>query len=51
MNLKGKSFLKLLDLTPEEISGLLELAAVSFGFAVSTFSGQNLGAGKRNGSW
>ena len=27
MNLKGKSFLKLLDLTPEEISGLLELAA------------------------
>ena len=27
MNLKGKSFLKLLDLTPEEIAGLLELAA------------------------
>ena len=27
MNLKGKSVLKLLDLTPEEISGLLELAA------------------------
>nr|MBQ8243732.1 ornithine carbamoyltransferase [Oscillospiraceae bacterium] len=27
MNLKGKSFLKLLDLTPEEIGGLLELAA------------------------
>ena len=27
MNLKGKSFLKLLDLTSEEISGLLELAA------------------------
>ncbi|MEA4964787.1 MAG: ornithine carbamoyltransferase [Oscillospiraceae bacterium] len=27
MNLKGKSFLKLLDLTPEEISGLLRLAA------------------------
>ena len=27
MNLKGKSFLKLLDLTPEEITGLLELAA------------------------
>ncbi len=27
MNLKGRSFLKLLDLTPEEISGLLELAA------------------------
>ena len=27
MNLKGKSFLKLLDLTPEEISGLLALAA------------------------
>ena len=27
MNLKGKCFLKLLDLTPEEISGLLELAA------------------------
>ncbi|MCI6228863.1 MAG: ornithine carbamoyltransferase [Clostridiales bacterium] len=27
MNLKGKSFLKLLDLTPEEIVGLLELAA------------------------
>ena len=27
MNLKGKSFLKLLDLTPAEISGLLELAA------------------------
>ena len=27
MNLKGKSFLKLLDLTPEEIGGLLEPAA------------------------
>ena len=27
MNLKGKSFLKLLDLTPEEIDGLLDLAA------------------------
>ena len=27
MNLKGKSFLKLLDLTPEEIAGLLALAA------------------------
>ena len=27
MNLKGKSFLKLLDLTPGEIGGLLELAA------------------------
>ena len=27
MNLEGKSFLKLLDLTPEEIVGLLELAA------------------------
>ena len=27
MNLKGKSFLKLLDLTPEEMEGLLELAA------------------------
>ena len=27
MNLKGKSFLKLLDFTPEEISGLLSLAA------------------------
>ena len=27
MNLKGKSFLKLLDLTPDEIGGLLELAA------------------------
>ena len=27
MNLKGKSFLKLLDFTPEEISGLLELSA------------------------
>ena len=27
MNLKGKSFLKLLDLTPEEMVGLLELAA------------------------
>ena len=27
MNLKGKSFLKLLDYTPEEINGLLELAA------------------------
>ena len=27
MNLKNKSFLKLLDLTPEEISGLLEMAA------------------------
>lgn len=27
MNLKGKSFLKLLDFTPEEIGGLIELAA------------------------
>ncbi len=27
MNLKGKSFLKLLDLTPEEMGGLLDLAA------------------------
>lgn len=27
MDLKGKSFLKLLDLTPEEITGLLELSA------------------------
>ena len=27
MNLKGKSFLKLLDFTAEEISGLIELAA------------------------
>ena len=27
MNLKGKSFLKLLDLTPEEIGGLIDLAA------------------------
>ncbi|MBQ7801823.1 MAG: ornithine carbamoyltransferase [Oscillospiraceae bacterium] len=27
MNLKGKSFLKLLDFTPEEIKGLLDLAA------------------------
>ena len=27
MNLKGKSFLKLLDFTPEEIEGLLDLAA------------------------
>ena len=26
MNLKGKSFLKLLDFTPEEISGLIDLA-------------------------
>ena len=28
LNLKGKSFLTLLDLTPEEITGLLDLAAV-----------------------
>ncbi len=27
MSLKNKSFLKLLDLTPEEINGLLDLAA------------------------
>ncbi len=27
MNLKGKSFLKLLDLTPDEIAGLIDLAA------------------------
>ena len=27
MNIKGKNFLKLLDLTPEEITGLLDLAA------------------------
>ena len=26
MNLKGKSFLKLLDLTPEEIQGLIDMA-------------------------
>ena len=26
-SLKGKSFLKLLDFTPEEITGLLDLAA------------------------
>ena len=26
MNIKGKSFLKLLDFTPEEINGLIELA-------------------------
>lgn len=29
-----------------KLYGLLELAAVSFGFAVSTFAGQNLGAGQ-----
>ena len=29
MNLKGKNFLKLLDLTSEEISGLLDLAALA----------------------
>ena len=27
MNLKGKSFLKLLDFSPEEIGGLIDLAA------------------------
>ena len=27
MNMKGKDFLKLLDLTPEEIGGLIALAA------------------------
>ena len=27
MNLKGKHFLKLLDFTPEEIEGLIDLAA------------------------
>ena len=27
MNLKNRSFLKLLDYTPEEIAGLLDLAA------------------------
>ena len=27
MNLKGKNFLTLLDFTPEEITGLLDLAA------------------------
>ena len=27
INLKGKNFLKLLDFTPEEINGLLELSA------------------------
>ena len=27
MNLSGKSFLKLLDFTPEEINGLLDLAS------------------------
>ena len=26
MNVKGKNFLKLLDFTPDEINGLLELA-------------------------
>ena len=27
MNLKGRNFLKLLDFTPEEIEGMLDLAA------------------------
>ena len=27
MNLKGKNFLKLLDFTPEEITGLIDLSA------------------------
>ena len=27
MNLKGKNFLKMLDFTPEEIEGMIDLAA------------------------
>ena len=34
INLKGKSFLKLLDLTPEEIGGLIDLAAELIGGTV-----------------
>lgn len=47
MNLKGRSFLKLLDFTPEEITYLLDLAAhlkekKKQGIAVDVFRGKNI---------
>ena len=47
MNIKGKSFLKLLDFTPEEISGLIDLAGElkqkkKAGIAHNTLKGKNL---------
>jgi ornithine carbamoyltransferase len=47
MNLKGKSFLKLLDFTPEEIQGLLDLSAElkakkKAGIAHDTLHGKNI---------
>lgn len=47
MNLKGRDFLKLLDFTPEEISGLLDLAAElkakkKQGIPVDTLRGRNV---------
>ena len=47
MDLKGRSFLKLLDFTPEEIEGLLELAAglkakKKAGIAHNDFQGKNI---------
>lgn len=47
MNLKGKSFLKLLDFTPEEIQGLLDLSArlkaqKKAGIAHDTLRGKNI---------
>ena len=47
MDLKGRSFLKLLDFTPEEIEGLLELAAElkakkKAGIAHNDFQGKNI---------
>ena len=47
MDLKGRSFLKLLDFTPEEIEGLLELAAglkakKKAGIAHNDFKGKNI---------
>ena len=47
LNLKGRDFLKLLDYTPEEITGLLDLAAdlkekKKKGIPVDTFHGKNI---------
>jgi ornithine carbamoyltransferase len=47
MNLKGKSFLTLLDFSPEEITGLLDLAAAlkakkKAGVPHADFAGRNI---------
>ena len=47
MNLKGKNFLKMLDFTPEEIEGMIDLAAdlkakKKAGIAHDTLRGKNI---------